>query len=201
MSTLSAYKTAEREGYRRNLRAGLWMDGSFDWYREEDNDSENQGEIRSFSQSYSKKEISFIKFTINNRSNAIITPKIVCHYENAQERQAVAFYSPHEQAILHVGQKSIALLGGVVRGRGISQYCIQGKGSLYQHGCFKSLKEGLLLYSPLARGEVTSIFSLETEIMPQECIEAIAWVIHSATKEEAKILHTELLSQADSLAI
>ncbi|MFJ7677943.1 hypothetical protein ACIQXQ_07775 [Peribacillus sp. NPDC097198] len=194
MSSLSAYMPQDnREVFRKGLKAGLWMDESFDWYPEEDMMSQPGGEIRSLLQTFTQGKITFSKFTIRNTSFEPKYPKMFFHYENAFEKQAVAFYSPGERAILHVATQSIALLGGVVKGKGISQYCIQGKGSLYQEGCFKSLKEGILAYSPLAKGEVTSMFTLETEILPKECVEVVAWAIHAETKEEAKLLNHNLL--------
>ena len=194
MSSLSAYMPQDnREAFRKGLKAGLWMDESFDWYPEEDMMSHPGGELRSLLQTFTEGQITFSKFTIRNTSFEPKYPKMFFHYENAFEKQTVAFYSPSERAILHVGNQSIALLGGLVKGKGISQYCIQGKGSLYQEGCFKSLKEGLLAYSPLAKGEVTSMFTLETEILPKECVEVVAWAIHAETKDEAKSLNNKLL--------
>ncbi|WP_180320110.1 hypothetical protein [Peribacillus loiseleuriae] len=198
MNTLSAYETlpkgTESHGFRKQLKAGIWIDGEFDWYSEEEVAVNTGGQMRSLIQSFSKQHISFVRCTIKNTSAFLKSPKMVFHYENMRDPQNVAFYCPGEKAILHIGKKSISLLGGVVKGKGISQYCIQGKGSLYQYGCFKSLKEGILSYSPLAKGEVSSIFSLEPEIQPDECIEAVAWVIHTNTKEEALFMHEKLLS-------
>lgn len=200
MNSLFAYMPQDnQELFRKGLKAGLWMDESFDWYPEEDMMSHPNGEIRTLSQTYTQGQVTFSKFTIRNTSFETKRPKVFFHYENAFERQAVAFYSPNERAILHVAPQSIALLGGLVKGKSISQYCIQGKGSLYQEGCFKSLKEGLLAYSPLAKGEVTSVFTLETEILPKECVEAVAWVIHAETKEEAKVINNQLLLTMQNL--
>lgn len=193
MSPLSAYISQDNpDVFRKGLKAGLWVEESFDWYPEEDTMSHPKGEIRTLLQTFTKGNISFSKFTIRNTSFEPKYPKAFFHYENAFEKQSVAFYSPNKQAILHVSPQSIALLGGMVKEKGIAQYCIQGKGGLYQEGCFKSLKEGILAYSPLAKGEVTSIFTLEPEILPQECVEAIAWVIHADTKEEAKFLNQQV---------
>lgn len=194
MSTLSAY--IEQNSYHwpsRNLKVGLWMNESFDWYLEEDSMSHPEDGIRTLLQTFTEKGISYSKFTIKNISLEKKYPKIFFHYENAFERQAVAFYSPNEQAIIHVAPNSVALLGGMVKGKGISQYCIQGKGGLYQNGCFKSLREGTLFYSPLAKGEVTSIYTLESEILPLECVEVIAWAINADTKEEAIRLNRQLI--------
>lgn len=194
MNTLSVYK--EQNSYHlpsRNLKVGLWMNESFDWYLEEDSMSHPEDGIRTLLQTFTEKEISYSKFTIKNISLEKKSPKIFFYYDNAFERQAVAFYSPNEQAIIHVAPNSVALLGGMVKGKGISQYCIQGKGGLYQNGCFKSLREGTLFYSPLAKGEVTSIFTLESEILPLECVEVIAWTINADTKEEATRLNRKLV--------
>lgn len=194
MNTLLAYM--EQDSYHlpsRNLKVGLWMNESFDWYLEEDSMSHPEDGIRTLLQNFMEKGISYSKFTIKNISQENKFPKIFFHYENAFERQAVAFYSPSEQAIIHVAPNSVALLGGIVKGKGISQYCIQGKGGLYQNGCFKSLREGTLFYSPLAKGEVTSIFTLESEILPLECVEVIAWAINADTKEEAIRLNRNLV--------
>lgn len=194
MSSLSAYMPQDnQEVFRKVLKAGLWMDESFDWYPEEDMMSHPGGEVRSLLQTFTQGQITFSKFTIRNTSFEPKYPKVFFRYENAFEKQAVAFYNPNERAILHVANQSIALLGGLVKGKGISQYCIQGKGSLYKEGCFKSMKEGILAYSPLAKGEVTSMFTLETEIPPKECVEAVAWAIHTETKEEANFLNNQLL--------
>lgn len=193
MNALSAYiEHDSRELPRKILKAGLWMDESFDWYSEEDMMSHPEGGIRTLLQSFTKQKIMYSKFTIKNTTLEVKSPKVFFQYENAFERQAVAFYSPHEQAIMHVAPNSVALLGGVMKGKGIAQYCIQGKGGLYENGCFKSLREGLLFYSPLAKGQVTSIFTLESEILPLECVEVVAWAIHADTKEEAQFLNREL---------
>lgn len=194
MNTLSAYlEQNSHELPRRDLKVGLWMNESFDWYLEEDRMSHPEDGIRTLLQSFTKNQISYSKFTIKNISLEKKFPKIFFHYENAFERQAVAFYSPNEQAIIHVSPESVALLGGIVKGRGIAQYCIQGKGGLYENGCFKSLREGTLFYSPLAKGEVTSIFTLESEILPLECVEVVAWAINANTKEEAISLNRKLV--------
>ena len=194
MNSLAAYM--EENSYHlpnRNLKVGLWINESFDWYLEEDSMSHPEDGIRTLLQTYTKNQISYSKFTIKNISLETKLPKVFFHYENVFERQTVAFYTPTEQAIVHVSPKSVALLGGVVKGNGISQYCIQGKGGLYQNGCFKSLREGTLFYSPLAKGEVTSIFTLESEILPLECVEVVAWAINASTKEEAIRLNRKLI--------
>lgn len=177
----------------KNVKVGLWINESFDWYLEEDSMSHPEDGIRTLLQTFTEKEITFSKFTIKNISQETKSPKVFFHYENAFERNAVAFYSPTEQAIVHVAPNSVTLLGGMVKGKGISQYCIQGKGLLYQNGCFKSLREGTLFYSPLAKGEVTSIFTLESDILPLECAEVIAWTIHTDTKEYAAMLNRQLV--------
>lgn len=195
MSTLSAYiEQDSHELPRRNLKVGLWMDGNFDWYAEEDMMSHPEGGIRTLLQTFTEKQVTYSKITIKNTSLEKKGPKIFYRYENAFEREDVAFYSPSEQAILHVAPHSVALLGGIINGKGIAQYCILGKGGLYQDGCFKSLREGVLFYSPLAKGEVTSIFTLEPEILPSECVEVVAWAIHASTKEEAILLNHDLLN-------
>ena len=186
----------EQDSYElpsKSLKVGLWMNESFDWYLEEDILSHPEDGIRTLLQTYTKNQISYSKFTIKNISLEKKFPKIFFHYENAFQRQAVAFYSPNEQAIIHVAPNSVALLGGIVKGKGIAQYCIQGKGGLYENGCFKSVRDGTLFYSPLAKGEVTSIFTLESEIMPLECVEVIAWAINTNTKEEATLLNRQLV--------
>ena len=174
MNTLSAYEALptgpESHGFQKQLKAGIWMDGEFDWYSEEEMAVNSGGQMRSLIQSFSKQHISFVRCTLKNTSAFLKSPKMVFHYENKHDPQNVAFYCPGAKAILHVGKKSIALLGGVVKGKGISQYCIQGKGSLYRYGCFKSLKEGILSYSPLAKGEVSSIFPWNRKFNPKNVL-------------------------------
>ena len=72
----------------------------------------------------------------------------------------------------------------------------RGKVAYIENGCFKSLREGTLFYSPLAKGEVTSIFTLESEILPLECVEVVAWAINADTKEEAARLNRKLVQSA-----
>ena len=56
MSTLSAYiEHDSHELPRRNLKVGLWMDGSFDWYAEEDMMSHPEGGIRTLLQTFTRK--------------------------------------------------------------------------------------------------------------------------------------------------
>ena len=137
VNTSSAYMEQNRYHLpSRNLKVGLWMNESFDWYLEEDSMSHPEDGIRTLLQTFTEKQISYSKFTIKNISLETKFPKIFFHYENAFERQAVAFYSPNEQAIIHVAPNSVALLGGIVKGKGISQYCIQGKGGLIPERMF-----------------------------------------------------------------
>ncbi|RFU61889.1 hypothetical protein [Bacillus sp. V59.32b] len=201
MISLSAYQpNFKRELSRKHLKAGIWLDGTFDWVTDESS-SYLGGEVRTLVQSFTKRQVTFYKFTIQNSSKAKLIPKVMFQYQDLLERQTVAFYSPSEKAILHVGQASVALVGGLMNGNGIAQYCIQGKKHLYQNGCFKSLNEGILSFSPLAKGEVISMFSLEAPIMPQDSVEAIAWVISSATQEEAKFINDSLLAEGPNLNI
>jgi hypothetical protein len=201
MISLSAYHPQEKqEVSRKSLKAGLWLDGTFDWVLE-DSSSDFNGQIRVLCQKIERKEVTFYKLTLKNTSQTQLVAKLMFQYENLLERQTVAFYSPGERAILHIGQHASSVIGGMINGKGISQYCIQGKKSLYQHGCFKSLSEGILTFSPLAKGEVSSMYSLETVIMPKDCAEAIAWVIHTQSKEEAKEINNALIAAGPNLEI
>jgi hypothetical protein len=201
MISLSAYQpNLKREVSRKNLKAGIWLNGTFDWVTDESSSYSN-GEVRTLIQSFTKRQVTFYKFTIKNASKVKQIPKLMFQFENLLERHTVAFYSPGERAILHIGQASVTLIGGLMNGNGIAQYCIQGKKNLYQNGCFKSLKEGILSFSPLAKGEVSSMFSLETAIMPDDSAEAIAWVVASDTQEEAKSINDRLLAEGGNLNI
>lgn len=196
MSTLSAYMEQDHYEFpQNNLKVGLWMEGNFDWYEEEDRMSHPEGGLRTLVQRFTEKKISYAKITIKNTTLEKKSPKLFYRYENAIKKDDVAFYIPNEQAILHVAPNSVALLGGMIKGMGIAQYCILGKGGLYQDGCFKSVSEGLLFYSPLAKGEVTSIFTLESDILPSECVEVVSWVIHAETREEAMFLNREIINE------
>ncbi|WP_409301687.1 hypothetical protein [Peribacillus sp. SCS-155] len=201
MISLSAYHSKDKqEVSRKSLKAGLWLDGTFDWVSEESASYINR-QMRVLCQKIDRKDATFYKMTIKNSSKELLFPKLMFQYENLLERQTVAFFSPGEKAIYHVGQTGVAVLGGLLNGKGISQYCIQAKKNLYQYGCFKSLTEGVLTFSPLAKGEVSSMFSLEQKIEPNECVEAIAWVIHSESKEFAKDLNHKLLAAGQNLQI
>ncbi|PLT34704.1 hypothetical protein [Bacillus sp. V5-8f] len=201
MISLSAYQPNYKQTVSlKNLKAGIWLDGTFDWVTDESATYSN-GEVRTLVQTHTKNPVTFFKFTIKNCSKDKVLPKIMFQYENLLERQAVAFYSPSEKAILHMGQASVTLIGGAMNGKSMSQYCIQGKKHLYHNGCFKSIKEGILSFSPLAKGEVSTMFSFETTIMPQDSAEAIAWVISAGTQEEAKFMNDELLACGASLNI
>lgn len=196
MSTLSAYMEQDHYEFpQNNLKVGLWMEGNFDWYEEEDRMSHPEGGLRTLVQTFTENKISYAKITIKNTTLEKKSPKLFYRYENVLKKDDVAFYIPNEQAILHVAPNSVALLGGMIKGKGIAQYCILGKGGLYQDGCFKSVSEGLLFYSPLAKGEVTSIFTLESDILPSECVEVVSWVIHAGTREEAMFLNREIINR------
>ena len=108
VNTSSAYMEQNRYHLpSRNLKVGLWMNESFDWYLEEDSMSHPEDGIRTLLQTFTEKQISYSKFTIKNISFEPKFPKIFFRYENAFERQAVAFYSPNEQAIIHVAPNSL----------------------------------------------------------------------------------------------
>ena len=95
MNSLSAYMPQDnQELFRKGLKAGLWMDESFDWYPEEDMMSHPNGEIRTLSQTYTQGQVTFSKFTIRNTSFETKRPKVFFHYENAFEKAGGGFLQP-----------------------------------------------------------------------------------------------------------
>ncbi|MDO7488143.1 hypothetical protein Q5O89_24790 [Peribacillus frigoritolerans] len=77
MNSLYAYMPQDNQDlFRKGLKAGLWMDESFDWYPEEDMMSHPNGEIRTLSQTYTQGQVTFSKFTIRNTSFETKRPKV-----------------------------------------------------------------------------------------------------------------------------
>lgn len=178
------------------LKVGIWQDGWFEWVSIYENEGHHLlagSHIRL--QEVKENGVSLVKVIIENDTNEKKRYKVVLQYENRSDWKNVSFYSPSEQAILQVGQDDFELIGGIMDGKGISQYCIQEMEVFKRAGFFNSLQEGCLTFSPLAKGRISNTYSLEAEVAPQFSCEAIAWVIQASTKEAAKKVNTHLFSK------
>ncbi|RFU64285.1 hypothetical protein D0469_18965 [Peribacillus saganii] len=176
-------------------RAGHWLNGRFRWLNSNTPDKSicsEEFEVKQLS-SYNTKVV-FWRLTIPNQTSSYSLHKIFFEYEGDCSSNTAAFYSPNEQAIMHSANGTVSLLGGIMEGKGLTQYCIRQKG---RDSLFKSKLDGTLNFSPLARGNVISTYSLEALLAPGEDAAATAWMIVSNCKDEAVTLNDQLKNRAD----
>ncbi|WP_163103400.1 hypothetical protein [Peribacillus alkalitolerans] len=174
------------------LRIGLWSNRGFSW--EFPNKQQVQSDFSILSLNKNE-EIEHISFSLTNQSQHSKLYKIIVQYLHTSEDKSLAFYSPAKNAILHYSSDSIVMLGGVLNGRGLSQYCIRDYEADQSKPIFRSKEEGFLPISPLASGSLCSLFTLEMELAPGKTSEGMIWTITATSNDEMIGIEERLLNK------
>lgn len=98
---------------------------------------------------------------------------------------SITFYAPSVQAIVRSYNDRYLLLNGVMKNRGIVQYCTDFE------EC--SLNEGIVMMQPFSQCSEVSIISLEGEIEANQRIEAYFWMCKG--KNEDEVLNSNTITE------
>ncbi|WP_042345950.1 hypothetical protein [Bacillus massiliigorillae] len=178
------------------LRIGLWHNGTLSWKYPHTTDLEDYSDsFFSVSSLNCTPDYEITKIQLNNNTNERQHLKIIIEYDHASDAHSTAFYSPSENAIVGIAQNNITMLGGMLSGRGMSQYCVQKKNYFSSFALLRSLENGNLPLSWLANGDIYSMFILETEICSGVQEEGIIWTFTSSSAEKTKALKNEKITK------
>lgn len=178
------------------LRIGLWHNGTLSWKYPHATDFKDYSDsFFSVSSLNCTPDYEITKIQLNNTTNESQLLKIIIEYNHASDAHSTAFYSPSENAIVGVAQNYVTMLGGVISGRGMSQYCIQKKNYFSSFALLRSLERGNLPLSWLANGDIYSMFILETQICSGVQEEGIIWTFTSSSAEKARTLKNEKITK------
>lgn len=178
------------------LKVGLWNGGVLTWeYPSMGEDSNSVNHLLSVTSMNSTQHYEIIKVQLNNETNMSQHAKIVVQYHNKLDKSTTAFYSPNENAIVCFSEDNVTMLGGVLNGRGMNQYCIQENNYCSTAALLRCLDQGNLPLSWLAKGDICSTFTLETTISPGKIEEGLIWTFHSSSEELVRSLKNEMISK------
>ncbi|MEH6940400.1 hypothetical protein [Bacillus sp. JJ722] len=178
------------------LRIGLWHNGTLSWKYPYATDLEDYSDaFFSVSSLNCTPDYEITKIHLNNTTKESQLLKIIIEYNHASDAHSTAFYSPSENAIVGMAQNNVTMLGGLLSGKGMSQYCIQRKDYFSTFAFLRSLERGNLPLSWLANGDIYSMFILESHICSGAQEEGIIWTFKSSSAEKARTLKNEKITK------
>lgn len=182
--------------FHQPIRIGLWNDGFLSWkypYSLELDDYSDS--FFSVSSLTCTTEYEITKIQLNNVTNEQQHLKVIIEYNHSCDHHSMAFYSPSEKAIMEIANNHVTLLGGVLGGRGMSQYCIHKKEFFQSYDLKRSLERGNLPLSMLADGDINSIFFLEADLRSGEQMDGIIWTFKADSEEQTRLLKNEKIAK------
>ncbi|WP_374721657.1 hypothetical protein [Peribacillus tepidiphilus] len=175
-------------------RVGVWSHCSFTWKFPSSNKNEDLSSTFSVYSNKKGKDHEELKFRLYNSSATRRLFKVIVQYKHQSNEKSLAFYSPAKNAILHYSQSGVVMLGGLLNGKGLTQYCIRDYNQGQNQPIFRCIEEGFLPISPLASGNLCSVFTLETELAPESSVEGMIWTIGADTNEKINEIEARLLN-------
>ncbi|MGM9926259.1 MAG: hypothetical protein ACI35R_18580 [Bacillus sp. (in: firmicutes)] len=177
------------------LRIGLWHNGSLTWKYPYEKNTEYSDCFFSVASLNCTPDYEIIKIQLSNQTAENQLLKVIIQYDYTCCNQTTAFYSPTENAIMSMGQKRATMLGGSLNGTGMRQYCIQKKTYFNSFTMLHSLASGKLPMSWLAKGDISSMFILETVLESGMKKDGAIWTLHSSSIEMVDSLKREMISK------
>jgi GH15 family glucan-1,4-alpha-glucosidase len=208
-------KKAFLSGGRPFSQIGIWVNGKFSWlHSSEWKYRTNLFSHSSFISSEGINEELGIKVKVEeilhpNRllfmrqiyvSNEGVEKKKVrlFFYQNVtdgqEEEQDTAFFSPKERVMLHHKKDWCWLFNGCFNDFGVQQYSAFSSSKVKksaQHGI--DVQSGNLFFNPIAKGNVTSVISIEGELLPYENKFAHYWFTAGTNRCELLDLNAQIL--------
>ncbi|PLT29198.1 hypothetical protein [Peribacillus deserti] len=143
----------------------------------------------------------YTSFTLFNPTLVKQNIKIICMYHETTKLDTTAFYSPQEDSIIQLRDDHLAYMSGTICQGRIGQYSIIEASKLKYEGCFKSMERGELYFSPLAKGNLFIIYTLETIIEPRSHASGAAWAVLSPCREKAVEINNSLRKKRTSILL
>lgn len=112
-----------------------------------------------------------------------------------QPFQQYAYISPENDCIFIYNQNQLQLVNGTINGSTMKQCAVFPVMEL-NHKIRSDLKRGKLHYQPIAKGIISSMFSLETEIPSLQSVHAWAWAIQGNNNKELLDWNHEITKNA-----
>ena len=124
-----------------------------------------------------------LKLEMNNRSTTSKMAKLFFESEFIPQFQQYACISPKNDCIFIFSDKRIQLVNGTINGQSIKQ-CAVFPAYESKNKRRANLKKGKIDYQPIARGAISAMFSLETEIPQGGTVTAWAWAVQGESNYE-----------------
>lgn len=177
------------------LRVGIWNEEEIDWiYPSTFSDKkENKKDIMSVTSMNSTEDYEIIKFQLENNSDRKRNIKVIVQYDNIFQKKSTAFYSPYENAIICYCNNQVSMIGGEINGAGMKQYSLQNRSLYSEKSLLMNLNQGKLPLNWIAKGDICSIFTLETNIDPGARQEGMIWTFHSESEDSVRMTKNKMI--------
>ncbi|WP_409297679.1 hypothetical protein V1498_06565 [Peribacillus sp. SCS-26] len=184
-----------------HLRVGLWEQGRY--YDLQDKSRFEMLGIQRFEYHETLKNSDGVlaEFSLSNMGTTTRSIKMVCILSDPFLGSMTAFYSPQEDSVIGMHEEKYTYASGMISQRGLCQYAILDNARLRYEGCFKSMARGELFFSPLAKGSISIIYTLESTIEPDGHVHGSVWAVTAAGKEEAAAINQSLRKKPTSILV
>lgn len=174
---------------------GIWVNGSSYWLQHTTEKVITDEElILRVKQEPIHSKIHFYSLYVSNHSSHTKEIKILAqHHHLNVSREHFTFASPMENRLFHFANNDIFLVNGQFDGVGIHEYTIQPFWRVNTDQIWSSLKNGSLMYQPMAKGPASSIFTVKMTIAARETKKMNIWAISGTNKNEVVLLDEALL--------
>ncbi|GAA0345676.1 hypothetical protein GCM10008967_40120 [Bacillus carboniphilus] len=132
---------------------------------------------------------------IHNGSTTYQDVKVFFESRKTQQFQQVGYVSPKNDCIFIHNENDIQLVNGTINGGRMKQCAVFPVFDLKQK-IRSGMKKGRLHYQPFAKGNISSMFSLECSIPPGETITAWGWTVQGKHNEEVLCWNNEIRKNA-----
>lgn len=131
------------------------------------------------------------RFKITNEAVHPFKLKLVVENFLVETNHDYAFISPKHDVIFITNENGLYLTSGMLDEKSIHQY-----GIINSKGQIEHVTGGVIPFCPIGSGEVSAIYSLEQEILPNQTVTACTWAIfsHDWTEKELIVRDKQLKS-------
>ncbi|WP_307404066.1 hypothetical protein [Neobacillus ginsengisoli] len=174
---------------------GIWVNGKSYWLQHNTEKVINvEALVLKVKQDHIHSKIHFFNLYVSNHSNQTKEMKILAqhHYTNVSQEH-FTFISPADNRIFHLANNNVFLVNGQCDGVGIQECTIQPFWRIYIDQIWSSLRNGSLIYQPMAKGPASSIFTMKISVGPRETKKSSIWSISALNKDEVISLDQALL--------
>lgn len=119
-------------------------------------------------------------------------------YSN-QSYQQYAYVSPRHNCIYVYDDHQVIIVNGTILGAPMKQ-CGVFRSQEIEKKVKTEMNNGRLLYQPIANGQISAMFSLETKLKQGESTTLWAWAVTGDDLEEARLLDQEIYKNVLALS-